>query len=107
MYLESRQQMPLLTRETYDFLICFDENIITKEEGLTMFTYEAIRVPVSYDYSLLVSTIIKEKYPDDKMQAIINNHLLEDSDPEHEAEYNEMQEWRRHAKEVAKNIIDK
>ena len=40
------------------------------------------------------------------MQAIINNHLLDPTDEEHEAEFNEMQAWRKHAKEVADHVLN-
>lgn len=105
MYLESNNKMQLKNRERTTFLICFDEKEIERE-GFVMYAYEAVRVPISFNYSMLVSAIIKEKYSDDKMQAIINNHLLEINNEEHEKEFNEMQSWRLHAKEIARIIIE-
>ena len=52
-----------------------------------------------------VSAIINDKYNNNDMQAIINNHLLEPEDEEHEAQYQAMQEWRKHAKEIAKQVL--
>ena len=57
--------------------------------------------------SQLVSAIIESRYPNDRMQAIINNHLLDDGDAEHEAEWNAMQAWRAEAKAMAKDILAK
>lgn len=106
MYLESNNQMSLKTREENNFLFCFDEQIKNNETNdSVIYAYEAIRTPLLYTYDLLVSTIIKDKYSDDKMQAIINNYLLNDGDEEHEEKFNEMQEWRKHAKEIAKEIM--
>ena len=105
MYLESNNKMPLKNREKNTFLFCFDEKEINMDGGI-IYTYEAFRTPLSYDYSTLVSAIIREKYSDDKMQAIINNYLMEINDSEHKKEFDEMQEWRAHAKEIAKTIIN-
>ena len=57
---------------------------------------------LNYDY--LVSNLIKVKYTNDRMQAIINNYLLE-QDEQTIAEFNEMQEWRKLSKTVAKDIL--
>ena len=39
------------------------------------------------------------------MQAIINNYLLDPSNQQSIEEFNQMQEWRKHAKELAKEIL--
>lgn len=57
-------------------------------------------------YSDLVAAIIKGRYNDNDMAALINNHLLNDGSEEHEAEWNVMQEWRAEAKQLAKSILD-
>lgn len=56
-------------------------------------------------YAQLVAAIIQSRYPNDDMQAIINNHLLADGDAEHEAEWQAMQAWRSSAKNQAKEIL--
>lgn len=56
-------------------------------------------------YAQLVAAIIQSRYPNDDMQAIINNHLLEDGDAEHEEEWKAMQAWRLEAKAYAKEIL--
>lgn len=106
MYLESNSIMQLKTREENGYLFCFDEEEKKSENGQKIFIYEAIRTPLYYTYDLLVSLIIREKYSDDKMQAVINNFLLENDNTEHEEEFKQMQSWRKHAKEIAKQILE-
>ena len=105
MYIESNTQMPLITREKKTILICFDEQVITREEN-TVYTYQGVRVPFPYTYPTVVAAIIKDKYDDDEREAIVNNHLDEDPSAEHEAEFNALQAWRHHAKEIAHQICD-
>lgn len=64
-----------------------------------------IRIPQPIGYDNIVNAIISAAYPADKMQAIINNHLLEADNAEHEQEFAEMQEWRKTAKSVAKEAM--
>jgi hypothetical protein len=45
------------------------------------------------------------KYNNDKIQAIINNYLLDNSDENIIKEFNEMQEWRKISKQLAKDIL--
>lgn len=74
----------------------------------TVFKAYVVRVPQPASYDSIVSAIVSAAYPADKMQAIINNHLLEgdDEDSEHEAEFKAMQDWRKHAKEIAKEVVE-
>lgn len=64
-----------------------------------------VRIPQPIGYDTIVNAIISAAYPADKMQAIINNHLLEADNAEHEQEFAEMQEWRKTAKSVAKEAM--
>ena len=56
-------------------------------------------------YDDIVDTIISNVYPDSKMQAIINNYLLDPSNPDTLAEFNDMQDFRKKAKAIAKEIL--
>lgn len=58
------------------------------------------------DYETLVSSLIGIKYNSDKMQAIINNYLLDADDELVLQEFNEMQGYRKHCKLIAKQILD-
>lgn len=77
------------------------------EEPVTKTVYEAyvVRVEQPVTYDRVVSAIINEAYSQDEMQAIINNHILADEDTDHETEFNEMQQWRKHAKEIARLVV--
>ena len=68
-----------------------------------LYQWEVVRVD-EMKYDKLVSAIIKSHFNDDKIQAIINNYLL-DSSEEHVKEFNELQEWRKRAKQIAKEIL--
>ena len=69
-------------------------------------------------YDAIVSAIIEDKYPSDKMDAIRLNFELaqngavaaidldESKCDEYIAEYKAMQEWRIHAKEIARKAVD-
>lgn len=59
--------------------------------------------PLSYD--TLVAALIRTRYSDDAMAAIINNRMAEPDDADIAAEWEEMQAWRREAKALAKQII--
>lgn len=73
------------------------------QEG--MCSMENVNVYGSRTYDGIVNAIVCDHYPADKMQAIINNHLLEGNNEEHEAEFSEMQAWRAKAKSVAKEVV--
>lgn len=73
------------------------------QEG--MCSMENVDVYGSRTYDGIVNAIVCDHYPADKMQAIINNHLLEGNNEEHEAEFSEMQAWRAKAKSVAKEAV--
>jgi hypothetical protein len=70
-----------------------------------MCTMENVDVCGTRSYDGIVNAIVCDHYPADKMQAIINNHLLESESKEHEAEFAEMQAWRVKAKSVAKEVV--
>ena len=105
MKIESMNKMGTVIRERNNYLVCIDEETEYMEEGGTKYTYFGVRVPLDYTYDTLVAAFIRERYSDDKMQAIINNYLMEPDNSEHEEEFKEMQAWRKHIKEVCKEII--
>ena len=61
--------------------------------------------PGVWEYGSLVSAIIAERYPEDAMQAVVNNYLLEPRTDEAVAEFTAMQSWRAFAKDVAHQAI--
>lgn len=58
------------------------------------------------DYETLVSNLITIKYNTDKMQAVINNYLLDADDELVLQEFNDMQDYRKRCKLIAKQILD-
>ena len=53
------------------------------------------------DYGPMVSTLIRAHYSQDQVEAITQNYL---SDPEgHKQEFDDLQEWRAKAKQIAKD----
>lgn len=117
----------LVTDEGRTLLICFDAEDVTVTTPSTTDTeatdsesseaadsntvrtvYEAytVRVALPTTYEQVTSAIIDAAYPSDQMQAIINNHLLESDNAEHEAEFTAMQQWRAGAKTIAKQVME-
>jgi len=109
MILESNNKMPLMAYEKRTIRICFNEREVAcgdGEEANMVYCYDCVRVPISgLCYEVMVSAIINSRYDADRMQAIINNRLLEDDSEEHLSEFREMQQWRKTAKAVAKELM--
>lgn len=68
--------------------------------------WEEVILPSKPTYESITNAIITYKYPYDKMQAIINNYLLDSEDLNIKNEFNEMQNWRKYAKNYAKQILN-
>lgn len=112
----------LVTNEGRTLLICFgaEEKEVTSpsasgtseasdeqsDSPRTVYEAYAVRVALPTTYEQVTSAIIDAAYPSDQMQAIINNHLLESDNAEHEAEFTAMQEWRTNAKAIAKQVME-
>lgn len=86
-----------------------DDEEESTEQTRTVYDCYCVRISQPFDKDKVVDAIVSYVYPSDKMQAIINNHLLDSEDDEdyetHEAEYKEMQTFRKEAKQVAKQVI--
>lgn len=80
-------------------------NIDVVEKG-NSFIYEQVEIPAGrWEYSGVVDALVQFKYPIDKMQAVINNYLLDPEDAYAIDEFNKMQAWRKEAKEIAKEAL--
>lgn len=66
---------------------------------------EVILQPGHKTYEDIVATLVSDKYPHDRMEAIINNYLADPSDEGILDEFNQMQAWRKEAKALAKDIL--
>lgn len=62
--------------------------------------------PAVLDYDSIVNAIVSKEYPNDKMQAIINNYLLDPSNENTTKEFNDMQAFRKKAKDWAKDLLN-
>ena len=70
------------------------------------FEWGSVEMPqTKWDYSGVVDALVSHKYPIDKMQAVINNYLLDPEDAYAIDEFNKMQAWRKEAKEIAKEAL--
>ena len=56
-------------------------------------------------YNYLVDKLVRARYSVDHIEAIINNYLLDMSDENYLKEFNDMQEWRKEAKNIANKLI--
>lgn len=71
-----------------------------------VYTWREISVRRSnYNYGGIVSELIGLAYSDTKMIAIINNYLLDPTDEEAKTEFGEMQNYRKYAKSIAKELF--
>lgn len=83
----------------------YDINIDVVQVG-EMYKWEQVNVPINkWNYSGVVDALVQYKYPIDKMQAVINNYLLDPEDAYAIDEFNKMQAWRKEAKEIAKEAL--
>ena len=57
-------------------------------------------------YSAIIDTIIRERYSASQVEAIVNNYLSDTTNEEYLKEFNDMQEWRKQAKSIAKKVND-
>ena len=58
-----------------------------------------------WEYGGIIDALVTYKYPNDKMQSVINNYLLEPENTEYIKDFQDMQLWRIEAKEIAKQAL--
>lgn len=61
---------------------------------------------MNFNYGGLVDALIGLKYSSAEMTAVINNYLLDPTDELIKKEFDEMQEYRKYAKTIARSIIE-
>lgn len=104
--MESSLKPEFIEKNIANGRILFDVNFNIIFNG-EMYEYETITM--SYDkwnYAGVVDALVQYKYPIDKMQAVINNYLLDPNDEYAISEFNAMQAWRKEAKEIAKRALE-
>ena len=71
------------------------------------YEWDSVELPaIRWDYGGIIDALVTYKYPNDKMQSVINNYLLDPTDETIVKEFNEMQAWRKEAKEIAKQALE-
>lgn len=91
----------IIERNVYYYVVNYN---IRFDKEIGAFRWDFVKVN-NLNYGEIVDALIRRKYPNDKMQAIMNNYLMDQTD-EHIAEFLEMQEWRKFAKSYAKSIVE-
>ena len=88
-----------------------------KKASRKAYAAHVVRIEHPLGRDKVIDAIVSAAYPSDKMQAIINNHLvnlatladggkLDEDELAHEEEYKAMQEWRKKAKSVASEVME-
>lgn len=77
--------------------------IIEKSNILRLITDADIFI-ISTDKGEIVNNIIRERYSASQVEAIVNNYLSDTTNEEYLKEFNDMQEWRKQAKSIAKKV---
>lgn len=92
----------------YDVRINFNvQTLVEPDEQGNTIMYDTMQIKQSqHSYGGIVSALIEAKYSSDEMWAIINNYLLNPTDPEIKGEFDTMQAWRVQAKAFAKSILN-
>lgn len=104
---QSNTQLPLLQKEYGGTqFIAFNERTveIPQEEGapLTAYEYDSVRTPIGASYGEIVTAIIRSRYTENDVEAILCNGT---DTPEHQAELEAFQAWRKEAKRIAKEVL--
>lgn len=60
--------------------------------------------PESWDelYGIIVSRKFRERYSNDKCEAVVNNYLDDPTNEKYSAEFREMQEYRKQCKNIVR-----
>ena len=57
------------------------------------------------DYGLFVSALIRSRYSQDQVEAITQNYLANSKDADAVQDFNDLQDWRAKAKQIATEAI--
>lgn len=79
--------------------------LIEKSNILRLITDKYIFI-ISIDKGEIVNNIIRERYSASQVEAIVNNYLSDTTNEKYLKEFNDMQEWRKQAKSIAKKVND-
>ena len=68
--------------------------------------YDYIKEDSTKVYECIIVKIVRQRYPDNDMTAVLSNYLAEPDNEKYAAEFAAAQNWRKVAKSVAKYIVD-
>lgn len=88
-----------ITRIYFDFAT--EQKQFDEGEPVTVLTAENVDVN-AIDYGSIVSAIVRDRYPQDRVEAILANGTDTEA---HAAEFAAFQQWRTKAKEVANAAV--
>ena len=71
----------------------------------TVYMAYVVRVSQPVTRDKIINAIVTANFPNDKMQAVVNNYLATPEDAERKQEFGDMQAWRIHAKEIADQVM--
>lgn len=76
-------------------------------DDFPQYVYRSVTLaPGVWTRDAIISALIDERYPHDKMDAVVNNYLADPTDAEAKEEFDEMQSWRREAKKMADRLLE-
>lgn len=75
------------------------------EQGKFSFL-QAELFPSQMHKDAIISAVIRSKYDQDRMEAVMNNYLQDPTDEAAAAAFREMQAWRAEAKLIAKEALE-
>ena len=87
------------------------QNVMTVNVGVTEvdggYEWDSVTLPNGrWGYGLIVNALVEGRYPSDKMQAILNNCISNLFDAGNLTEYKALQEWRKKAKQYAREALE-
>lgn len=104
--MESTNKPEIVNRYYVRGLPFYDVNFSIVDKG-DMWEYNQVTITSDkWNYGGIVDVLIRYYYPNDVMQAVINNYLLEPENEYYVSEFNKMQSWRKEAKEIAKQVME-
>lgn len=101
----SNERPPLYERDSCAPAKIIHFDVKEEQDGEYQFSYCSVSVKFGqWTYDGVVNAIITAEYPNDRMQAVINN-FMNDFSNDSEQEFEEMQQWRALAKNTAGEVF--
>lgn len=83
-----------------------DEGVVHTQEAWTATPvfYRHVNPLSEADYEPIVSALVRARYPDDKVMAIIQNFIIAPTNSDAITEWESLQLWREEAKQLAHDV---